>query len=390
MSLDYHQLSSSHEAQQLVAILSQSFGSSLTDSQRFCKRLGHENFRLISQAGEVVGGLAIYRMGQWYGEQCVPMAGIAGVGVAPEHRGTGVARQLMSSTLQELHRLDVPISVLYAATQRLYRQVGYEQGGMRCRWELPTAAITLQELSPLQSVNPADYYEVFQKIYTQQAKKNNGNLNRNQAIWENVGDVSEDSILYSYVVGEPSQPNGYILFTQVRSPDGFFLQIRDWATLSAAAVRRIWSFLAAHRSQIERVQWFGASYDPRLLLLSEQAAHVLHQEAWMLRIINVSQALSVRGYPLGVEAELHLDVRDDLIAANNGKFCLKVSQGRGKVTPGGNGDFSVNIRGLSPLYTGYLSPQQLQLIGSLQAAPKALATATKIFSGTPPWMPDFF
>ena len=54
---------------------------------------------VISQAGQVVGSLAIYSMGQWYGGQCVPMAGIAAVGVAPEHRGNGVAWELMRRTL---------------------------------------------------------------------------------------------------------------------------------------------------------------------------------------------------------------------------------------------------------------------------------------------------
>ncbi len=98
----------------------------------------------------------------------------------------------------------------------------------------------------------------------------------------------------------------------------------------------------------------------------------------------------MRGYPLQLEAELHLDVSDNLIATNNGKFCLQVSQGRGEVSQGGKGDFKIDIRSLASLYTSFLSPRQLHSLGYLQTTPEALETATLIFAGDPPWMADFF
>jgi len=39
----------------------------------------------------------------------------------------------------------------------------------------------------------------------------------------------------------------------------------------------------------------------------------------MLRVIDVSKALEKRVYPLGIETELHLEVKDDLLPENNGK-----------------------------------------------------------------------
>jgi len=77
-------------------------------------------------------------MGQWWGSQRVPMTGIAGVGVTPEYRGTGVAIALVQDTVKELHRQGVPLSVLYPATQHLYRKAGYEQAGTACWWEIST------------------------------------------------------------------------------------------------------------------------------------------------------------------------------------------------------------------------------------------------------------
>ena len=382
---EYRRLTNSQDEQQLGAILSQCFGSSLTESQQYFNRLGRENFRIICQGGKVIGGLAIYWMGQWYGGKCVPMAGIAAVGVAPEYRGTGAAYALMKHTLQELHRSGGAISTLYAATQVLYRKVGYEQGGTRSIWELPTATIQLKERQPMQRI-PLDYE--FSPIYRQQAQAHNGNLDRNSAIWQQVVSAKDDPV-YADLLGTFDQPEGYVIFTQRQESGVATIIIKDWVLLTPGAIRRFWTFLADHRSQIERVWWQSSSLDPLVLLLREQTAKMIRQERWMLRVINVPLALEKRGYPT-IDAQLHLQVHDDLIPANNGRFCLTVAQGQGKVTPGGQGELRLDIHGLASLYTGLFTPYQLQLTGYLEATPEALATATQLFSGTAPWMPDFF
>uniref|UniRef100_A0A0C1R7U1 Enhanced intracellular survival protein domain-containing protein n=1 Tax=Tolypothrix bouteillei VB521301 TaxID=1479485 RepID=A0A0C1R7U1_9CYAN len=106
--------------------------------------------------------------------------------------------------------------------------------------------------------------------------------------------------------------------------------------------------------------------------------------------MSVEKALSARGYPSGIESELHLEVHDDLLEANRGKFILSVANGRGEVTRGGRGEMKLDVRGLAPLYTNLFTPQQLQQSGYLQATEIAIATATALFANSSPWMPDFF
>ncbi len=109
--LEYGVISTAEDAQQLGVIVSQCFNDqSLNGWQTYSNRIGLENFRVIRQAGQIIGGLSIYQMGQWYGGECVPMAGIASVGVAPEHRGTGAAVKLLTHTLKELYAngADIP------------------------------------------------------------------------------------------------------------------------------------------------------------------------------------------------------------------------------------------------------------------------------------------
>jgi len=386
LNLEFGLLSHEEEAKQLAVILDQCFV--ITDTERYFQRLGLENFRVVREGGRIVGGLAIYQMGQWFGGKSVAMAGLAGVGVPPEQRGTGVAFELLSQTLQELQEREVPISALYPATQRLYRKVGYEQGGSFCRLEIPTNSIELSDRTvPIQPITPINY-KIFSDIYCQSAIKINGNLDRNQAIWEGIIQPQEQEVIYAYLVGAQSQPEGYIIFHQNAKESK--LVILDWVALTTAAAKRLWTFVADHRSQIETATWRGSVIHPLLLFLPEQTAKVKNSKIWMLRIIDVAKALSKRGYPVGVEAELHLTVQDDLLTNNNGNFILRVSGGSGEVTRGGKGELRLNIRGLSPLYTGLYTPHQLQFSGFLEATDQVLATATEIFAGSVPWMADFF
>ncbi|MBE9168330.1 GNAT family N-acetyltransferase [Pleurocapsales cyanobacterium LEGE 06147] len=387
---EYHPLSNSKEQEQLKEIVAQCFGSTPADSEYYFKLIGSNNFRLLCQSGQVIGGLAIYSMGQWYGGQSVPMKGIAAVSVAPEYRGKGAAYQLMKYALQEIHSLGIPISVLYAATQALYRKVGYEQGGSYCRWELDTAKINVRERNlSMQRIN-TDEYEIFERLYAQQARINNGNLVRPQAIWSRIIKPPQEQKIYAYVIGSVREPEGYVLFAQNDTSEGLSIDIKDWTILTTAAALSFWTFLADHRSQVQQVQWRGSPIEEKLLFLPEQTAKITSKTYWLLRIIDVSVALSQRGYPLGVEVELHLEVKDDFFPDNNGKFCLKVSRGRGEVFKGGKGELQLDVRGLASLYTGLFTPVQLKLVGYLQSTKEALTIATLLFSGSEPWMPDFF
>ncbi|MBD1924258.1 GNAT family N-acetyltransferase [Microcoleus sp. FACHB-831] len=388
--IEYGSIANPEEAEKLGVILNQCFNSPPNSWQTYSDRIGLENFRIIRKGGELMGGLAIYHMGQYYGLESVPMGGIAAVGIAPEYRGSGAAIALMQHAVKELYAKGLPISVLYPATQRLYRKAGYEQGGIYCSWEIPTETIQIKDSNlPIKSVSSISH-EVFKDLYHQQSKVNNGNLDRNKAIWDGAIKPQTEEPVYAYLIGKETQPEGYIILAQYQEDNNNLILIKDWVVLTAAAANTLWTFLAGHRSQIKKMRWRSSPVDPLTLLLPEQTANIRNLERWMLRVIDVPKALEKRGYPLGIETELHLQVEDELLPENNGKFVLKVSNGRGEVTKGGKGELHLDVRGLAPLYTGLFAPHQLQLAGKLEATETALSVATSLFAGSQPWLPDFF
>ena len=88
-----------------------------------------------------VGGALFHDMRQWWLGRAVPMAGVAGVRVSPEDRGRGIGRRLMVRLLDEVADRGYPLSMLYPATMRLYRPLGWELAGSRYRAVMPSRTL---------------------------------------------------------------------------------------------------------------------------------------------------------------------------------------------------------------------------------------------------------
>ncbi|MGF1498985.1 MAG: enhanced intracellular survival protein Eis [Elainellaceae cyanobacterium] len=385
-SLEYGVPASEEDIQFLKAVEMQCFLGTPEMGDRYFQQIGIDNFRLVRRGSRRIGGLSVLNMGQWFGGKRVSTAGIASVGIAPEHRGSGAALGMMERVIQESYEQGMALSTLYPAAQRLYRRAGYEQGGCQCGWELDPERIRLTEQDlPIGAIAPAR--ETLEPIYAQVAQHHNGNLDRHDSIWQQILFATAEEPVYAYLVG--TTPQGYIVLRQ-KSGDEARLVIADWVALTAAAGRRLWSFLASHRSQVDKIRWQGSPVDGMTFLLPEQIATLRYIERWMVRIVNAPLALESRGYPPHLDTELHLHLTDPLLEVNNGPLILAVADGQGAVKPGGRGELSLDIMGLASLYTGLFTPWHLQRLGQVEGTEGAIATATALFAGPTPWMPDFF
>jgi predicted acetyltransferase len=201
-----------------------------------------------------------------------------------------------------------------------------------------------------------------------------------------------------YLVQRDGQTEGYIVLGQ--DTEDKPLEVLDLCVLSPAAGRRLLTLFASHRSQLQHVTWHGGPLDPLRYLLAPSfigSARTLQSHItmirsidWMLRIVDVVGALNGRGYPPGIEAELHFDVRDDILPGNNGRFVLQVVDGRGQVERGGKGHITLDIRDLAAIYSGFMTPAERCAFGEIDGPGADLALLTSIFAGPRPWMPDMF
>lgn len=388
---DYSALASQAEAIQCSEIMAQSFLANPEEELSYLHQVGFDQVRVVRQGNQILGGLGLLPMGLWFGGKRVAMTGVASLAIAPHARGRGVATRLMTSLVQELASQGVALSVLYPAVQTLYQKVGYGPGGSRYTWRIPTDRILVN--SPPLPCYPLTLEAIDPHWLTLQQRLgqiSSGRLERHPMLWQRLLKPPGDGQVLAYQVGTGDLPQGYFIGYQERGADGALFTIRDWAATSLEAMQSIWGLLYQQRAQVDWVQWAGGAVDPLALALPEQQVQGREQSQWLLRILDLHQAMTQRGYSLALDGDVHFDITDKQIPANNGRFVLTVQGGQGQLAQGGRGDLAIDIAHLPALFTGLRTAQELEAMGLIQGSAAVLPLATALFSGPAPWMPDFF
>ncbi len=361
--------------------------------QLYVERIGLENIRIVRKGHRVAGGLAFYRMGQWFGGKPIPCAGFSAVAISPTDRGTGACAELLASVLRELHSEGVPIASLYASTQYLYRTVGFEQAGTQTNYSMPIGSIHCSDRSlPVHRfVSPP--LEPLKSVAEARAAVSNGNLQRTDGLWQRLLEPYDCDGTISYIIGELDSPQGYAVFRPGSRDRGVpqSLISTDVAALTGAAARRLLTLVRDHRSMCDSFEWFGPPNDLLAFFAKEQFVKVKAIMRWLLRIVDLPCALSQRGYDPGVNGELHLEIRDDLLPENRGRWILRVEGGKGEAVRGGEGHLVMDIRSLAPIYSSFYSAETLVRFGVIEGKnDQQIRLANQIFAGPDPWLTEIF
>ncbi len=394
----------------LAPILGHAFAFPVEDAADWFLRAGHPNIRAIRKDGRVVGGLLVVPMGQYFGGRSVSTMGVAGVGIAPDARGSGAATEMMRALIREQHAAGVALSTLYPATVPLYRRAGYERAGVRREVRIDPvrcipsggrdAALHISKLR-VSTIEREDDPEV-RALYAEYAATQTGFLDRGPYVWSRVFRPRK-LVPQAIAVRSQERLEGYVVAAH-RTVDGGHIQtevvVSDLVAVTRRAAERILQILSDYRSLANVVRWSGGVPDVFSLLLPERHHAIADLDHWMLRIVDVERALAARGYPKPVSASLTIEVEDDLIPENHGTFELRVESGtatvRRSARSGGEGavakalHMKATIRGLAALYSGYLPARTLRTAGLLEGGDETLAHADALFAGPTPSMRDMF
>lgn len=391
MSFDYGPLrDGKRDLAAIAQILSWSFNFPAPDAEPWLASAGLENLRVLYEGDRPIACLILIPMGQFFGGRRVPMVGVAGVATAADKRGGGAATTMMRAAVSELYASGAAISTLYPATRPLYRRAGYEVAGGRSLVSVRASDVRVKDRGL--AVRPAAEADraAIEALYRDIAADRPGHLDRGGYVWRRVmSPRGQDA--RGFVVEHNGRIDGYIYMhlkdATVHLHD---VVVTDAAARSAASTRRLLGLLSDHAINAREVSFRTGPSDPFVHCLPEVGFEIKSEDQWMLRVVDIKRALGERGYIDGVKAELHLDVTDDLIPENRGRFVLSVEGGRGQVKKGGRGRLSIDARGLAPLFTGHMPPETLVMTGLLSGSPAEIRRAAAVFSGPSPWMPDYF
>lgn len=360
---------------------------------------GHERVLLLrSPAGKPISTARYYDFAQWFGGRAVRSAGVAGVAVRPEDRGCGAGREVMDRLMAELRRLNFPLASLFPATLSLYRRSGFERAGSYTRFRLPTtglrsASAQFQSASKnnirTRILTDADRDAMF-SLSDRRARLTNGALQRNAVIWDRIQNHRVHTVS-SYAFEREGQLAGYVhLHQEPHNPPYKRLVIDDMALADRQIAEHALSFLSQFDSLVKEVIFYGSASEDCLHCLAERNYEQHVEIEWMLRIVHAECALQDRGWPRGFRGLLELDLDDETLGANSGRYRLSLEDGNARVETGGAGRIKLNERSFAALYSGFRSAAELAQCGELHADPASLELLQSAFAGPAPAIFDLF
>jgi len=353
----------------------------------------------------LVGGAMFHDMRQWWCGQPVPMAGVSGVRVAPEDRGRGIGRLLMTALLDEIAAHGYPLSVLYPATMPLYRSLGWELAGGRY-----TAVIPARSLFGLEPPDPAAQADsglpVIRRAGPGDVEAVLAVIGRVHEAARDCGPITWDAVTVRRWLGDPELyaylcDDGFLVY---RWHDGNEALVVEGAeAVSAATLRAFWSQLGAHASIAEKVYARVGPADAFWWLARERDADMEHRSMWMLRVVDAPAAIAARGFPAAVSLTVALIIADQARSANSGRWDLTVAGGKGSLTPAqltparpagpaspaALGPVTLGPRGLAALYAGTPVVTLRQAGLASGGSPEADAALDAAFAAAPYMLDNF-
>jgi len=345
-----------------------------------------------------------HHMVQWWCGRPVPMAGVASVAVAPEQRGRGVGRTLMTAMLGEIASRGYPLSALFPSTLPLYRSLGWEIAGTSQEAVIPAhalrslaaadpavpaamtgrettgremtgrepAATTSQEPAGRESAGGGPREAGPRRAGADDAAEALDILGRVHREARDCGPNTRDEEVLRLALGSPGfygylADDGLLMYDWRHGHDEIF--VRLCVAGSARTTRELWGIVGSHCWIADTVRaWIGPA-DPLWWLTGEPVADAVDHDDWMLRVVDPAAAIAARGFPPAARLAAWLRITDTARPANSGLWRLDIGDGRGSLTRHGeladgsaggsagasaDGDVPLALgpRGLAALYAG--------------------------------------
>ena len=322
----------------------------------------------------------------------VPAAHVTGVGVQATHRRRGVMSELITRQLREVPEA---IAVLWASEPGIYGRFGYGAAAWGTSYDIdlhrvgpPSVRTRPGELGELTA---DDALKQLPPLLLSLQDRRPGVSGRSELGWqrhledkkEERGSRTARRILVHH--DEADAVDGYALWRGKMNwePTGPANQVvlEELVALEPAAYRALWNYLLT--LDLAATLEFGhAAMDEPLqqLITTPTALDRRVNESLWLRVTDVVRALEQRRYAVAVDVVL--DVSDDLVPANAGRFRLTADGPAVKCDRTDDpADLSLSVTELGAAYLGGRALAEFAATGRItEQTPGALNTATAAFA----------
>jgi predicted acetyltransferase len=331
----------------------------------------------------------------YYGGAVVPTSGIAGVTVAAEYRGRGALGPLFAETLAAARARGAVVSTLFPTAPRIYRRFGYEVVADFFTAQVPTAAlasVNRPDHVRARRAGPADYPAI-QAVYDAWAGQQNGPLTRRGVSFPATAEeYLEEFTGVTVAVDAGDSVLGYVSWSRGQGyGEKAVLEITDLLATGPGAYQALLLAMGSFSSVTPQTRIDTSGEDVLRTFLPTLDWQVVDSSPYMLRILDVAAALSLRRYPAGLTARLEFGLTGDFLADLDGGYLLDVDSGSARCRRAESADRLLTPRGLALTYAGAQSAANLRMAGQLTGGdPAEDAVWDGLFGGRQAHIRDYF
>ncbi|MCC7078512.1 MAG: GNAT family N-acetyltransferase [Acidimicrobiia bacterium] len=342
----------------------------------------------------IVGGASAYSYTMTVPGGTCPTAGVSQVGVLPTHRRRGLLAELMTRMLDQSAERGEPLAALFASESQIYARFGFGVAAHDWRWTLDTTTTHFRPDLPeaagtIRFVDRDTALAVFPDVHDTVMCRTPGYIGRSPDLWHKL------------LADTPSQRHGagpaqLAVFEEDGTPTGFAhyrhraawsdsvadgtLHVEEVAATTQAAEIGLWRWLCSMDLFPRVTAWLRPAPDPVQAMLADGRRlnpHVV-DNLWV-RVVDLPAALSARCYPL--EGDLVLEVHDDLLARNAGRWHVECSPEGADVTrTDAKAEIVTDTSALATFVLGAGQAAPLRATGRLAGDPAAVARLQALFS----------
>ncbi|GIJ08054.1 enhanced intracellular survival protein Eis [Micromonospora andamanensis] len=352
---------------------------------------GRTAYGAFDPTGHLIGKAVDLHDEQWWTGHCVPAADIAGVAVAAEARGTGVARALLTTLLRNARDRGAAISTLFPTTAAPYRACGWEITGQLRTLDLPTATLPRHRTDPRLTVRTGTTADLpaTTELYRRVAHHRNGLLTRTHRRFTATDTLPYDGLT---VVEHDGHLVGYAGWDRGRGygPDAV-LTVEDILATTAEAARTLVGVLASWYSVTPTLRLTPLPGDTISTHLPLEQAREHERHAWMHRPVDIARAVAARGWPTHTRGQVTFTLTDDLADWNTGTWHLTVADGHAELRRSStDADLHLTVRGFARLYTGTATARTLTETGLLHHSTPDPSPLDLLAAGPTAHLIDYF
>lgn len=292
----------------------------------------------------------------------VKMSGVSGVGTLPEARKGGHVRRIFEKMLPEEYEKGFVFSALTPFSHDFYRKFGYEISCARTHVSISTGDLfDIKAKGEFVHILPGDDTTLLAEVHSAYIANINQGIHRdywqdNRAwkVFTNEDPYSTGTYLYLWK-DENGKARSYIKYQDVEDDD-HNMSVTELAFIDKKGLYGALSIVPGLSAQFQYFKWLMPTYiDPFDFMGDAWSVETEIRPRDMIRVVNVKTALELMRRPYR-EGEYIIEVEDENIAANSGKYLVQFGPEGTKVSSTTKEpDISCDILTLSQLIVGYRS-----------------------------------